>query len=297
MTRGLPASGKTSWATSQIAAAEPGTLVRLNRDELRALMHGGFYGSYTTEEQVTKVQHGGVESLLRAGVSVIVDDTNLRAKYVRNFAAIAWRCGADFAVQDFTHVELRVCVARDSERDASVGREVIEGMHRKFLAGRTLPLPIPEKPVDATGAPYKADPRLPSAVMVDIDGTVALHHDVRDPYDTSRYHLDRPNRAVIEVVRALYLSGRHLVFCSGRDERFRQVTEEWLRRRIPAPFADLHMRPANDTRRDDVVKLELFDKHIRHNWNVRCVLDDRDRVVNAWRSIGLTVLQVADGDF
>jgi hypothetical protein len=30
---------------------------------------------------------------------------------------------------------------------------------------------------------------------------------------------------------------------------------------------------------------------------VTCVLDDRDQVVNAWRALGLTVLQVADGDF
>lgn len=297
VTRGLPGCGKSTWARAEIAAAAPGSLVRLNRDDLRSLMHDGVYGGYTTEEQVSKVQHGGAESLLRSGVSVIVDDTNLRAKYLRNLANIAWRCGADFVVKDFTDVELRVCIARDSEREKSVGRAVIEEMHRKFLAGRALPLSIPEKPVDAVGIRYDADPRTPDAVMVDIDGTVALHHGVRDPYDTSRYHLDAVNRPVMGVVRALYMAGRRLVFCSGRDERFRDVTEEWLSLNLQVPFEALHMRPAKDTRRDDVVKLELFDKHIRHNWNILCVLDDRDRVVRMWRSLGLTVLQVNDGDF
>jgi hypothetical protein len=45
------------------------------------------------------------------------------------------------------------------------------------------------------------------------------------------------------------------------------------------------------------VKLELFDENIRGVWNVKRVYDDRNRVVAAWRSIGLTVLQVADGNF
>ncbi|WP_456064519.1 phosphatase domain-containing protein [Hamadaea tsunoensis] len=50
-------------------------------------------------------------------------------------------------------------------------------------------------------------------------------------------------------------------------------------------------------RNDALVKLDLFDKHIRHRYRVEYVLDDRDRVVNAWRSIGLTVFQVAEGSF
>jgi hypothetical protein len=60
---------------------------------------------------------------------------------------------------------------------------------------------------------------------------------------------------------------------------------------------ELHMRPAGDVRNDAIVKLELFDQHVRDRYRVAYVLDDRDRVVRAWRSIGLTVLQVADGDF
>ena len=39
--------------------------------------------------------------------------------------------------------------------------------------------------------------------------------------------------------------------------------------------------------------LELTDG----NYNVKFVLDDRNRVVEMWRSLGLTCLQVADGDF
>ncbi|SFT86137.1 hypothetical protein SAMN04487904_11130 [Actinopolyspora lacussalsi subsp. righensis] len=46
-----------------------------------------------------------------------------------------------------------------------------------------------------------------------------------------------------------------------------------------------------------MVKLELFDRHIRDGYRVCCVLDDRAHVVEAWRSIGLTCLQAAEGNF
>ena len=72
ITRGLPGSGKTTWAKAQ-----PGT-VRVNRDELRRMMHGGHTGEGWAERQITVAQRAQIEALLRAGVSVICDDTNLR---------------------------------------------------------------------------------------------------------------------------------------------------------------------------------------------------------------------------
>lgn len=46
------------------------------------------------------------------------------------------------------------------------------------------------------------------------------------------------------------------------------------------------------------VKKELFDRYVRDKYNIRFVLDDRDRVVKMWRNeIGLKVLQVAEGAF
>lgn len=296
-TRGLPASGKTTYARHRLETATPGELVRLNRDDIRAMIHGKGHYIHTTEQQVSTVQHGSIERMLRAGVSVIVDDTNLRAKNLRTLAEIAWKVGADFEVQDFTDVPLMECLARNAKRTVGqVPDEVILKMHQKFLAGVKLPLPVPQRPEVAAGERYIPDLNQPRAVMVDIDGTVAIHGD-RDPYDTTRYHEDTPNTAVIAAVRAMYDTGHEVVFCSGRDEEFRDVTEKWLMQHVQVSFRALYMRPPGDRRRDDIVKLELFDTHIRDSWNVTCVFDDRDRVVEAWRSIGLTVLQVAPGAF
>ncbi len=299
-TRGLPGSGKSTWTVQQLDSSAPGTLARCNRDSYRLMLHGRpRHGDQVCEDQVTIAQHAAIERLLRAGVDVIVDDTNLRQRNLRNLAELAWRTGADFAVQDFTNVPLEECIRRDASRDghACVGEEVVRALHRKFLAGRALPLPVPAADEAVIGRPYVPDLRLPAAVMVDIDGTVALHDGVRDPYDASLYHLDLPNEPVITAVNAMFLTGHEVVFCSGRDETYRDVTEEWLDKHINIPRAGLFMRKAGDVRRDDVIKQELFDAHIRDHFQVTCVFDDRDRVVQAWRGIGLTVLQVADGAF
>jgi len=42
---------------------------------------------------------------------------------------------------------------------------------------------------------------------------------------------------------------------------------------------------------------EIFDNHIAPKYNISYVLDDRDRVVDMWRSLGLTCFQVDWGNF
>jgi predicted kinase len=298
--RGLPASGKTTWAREMLDGPPLGSIVRLNRDELRAMMLPTEYRTpkADAETQVSKVQHGPIEALLRADVDVIVDDTNLRIKFVRNLMQLAARAGAHSEVVDtFLDVDVDTCIQRDAARPAPVGEEVIRGMHTKFLSGgRSLRIPALDAPV--SGKPYIPVPDAPRAIVVDIDGTVALHGD-RNPYDTSRYDEDQPNPAVIETVGMAAAAGYALIFCSGRSAEFRDVTERWIERVLSLPFGSyaLFMRPAGDTRNDAIIKLELFDQYIRNSHDVRWVLDDRDRVVEAWRSIGLTVYQVAPGDF
>lgn len=289
ITRGLSGSGKTTWAQSQ-----PG--IRVNRDDIRMQLFGRFYTfDYASETTVSRLQQQAVESLIRTGLDVIVDDTNLRLKYARAWATMAARLDAEFICVDFD-VDIETCISRDAARvHHSVGEAVIRGMATRY--GPLSRIPIPEAfPVSVpTVEPYVPAPCTPPAVMVDIDGTLALHGD-RDPYDTSRYMGDTVNESVARLVQILDVAGYVIILCSGRSEDFRDVTEAWLTHENVS-YDLLLMRPSGDNRRDDIIKLELFDNHIRTQYNVLAVLDDRDRVVAAWRSIGLTVLQVAPGDF
>ena len=48
---------------------------------------------------------------------------------------------------------------------------------------------------------------------------------------------------------------------------------------------------------DKIVKECLYRTHVEPRFNVKFVLDDRNRVVDMWRSLGLKCLQVAEGNF
>ena len=76
----------------------------------------------------------------------------------------------------------------------------------------------------------------------------------------------------------------------------RAETEKWLEDK-EVEYVALFMRPEGDHRKDNIVKEEIFNNHIRNKYNVIFVLDDRNQVVEMWRSLGLKCLQVADGDF
>jgi predicted kinase len=289
ITRGLPGSGKTTWAKAQPNA------VRVNRDELRRMLHGGHTGEGWAEKQVTIAQRAQIDALLRAGVNVICDDTNLRAKTVRELAELALMAGAEVTLEDFTSVPPEVCVERDATRPEGeqVGPEVILRMHARYLAGGKGRIELPRA---VKVEKYEPSMDLPPAILVDLDGTVAIMGK-RSPYDASMVHLDTPNAPVIEAVRAMHAAGHTIIYCSGRTDDYRPLTENWLAEHVGVPYAELYMRRAGDIRRDAVVKREIFENEIRHKWRIIAVFDDRNQVVRMWRELGLTVFQVAEGAF
>jgi predicted kinase len=299
ITRGLPGSGKTTFARAWVSDDREHR-ARVNRDDLRLMLDDGQFVKGVTEPRVLAARDAAILSLLGKGVSVICDDTNLPQRTARDLAKLAKRAGAEFAVTDLTFISLDVCLDRNAARTDKppVPREAIRDMHARYLAGRACPLPLPDETAADAETPerYEPKPGTPKALLVDIDGTVALMA-ARSPFDESRVHEDAPNLPVIAAVRALAAAGNRIVFVSGRTDACRAATEAWLREHVGCEFDGPFMRPAGDMRKDSIVKLELFDVHVRERYDVACVIDDRDQVVRMWRSLGLTVLQCADGNF
>ncbi len=286
-TRGLPGSGKSTWAEKYVLEHEAGTVVRVNRDSLRDMLHAGRWKGNKTEGITKLVRDQVICAALRQGKTVIVDDTNLSEKTMGDLYALTtivefYPC--EFRIQDFTDVPLETCIKRDLQRPKSVGERVIRGMYREFLA------PKPEV--------YEPDPSLPHVIICDIDGTLAIKGD-RDIYDYSKVGLDTPNTPIVRLVQSLG-ENTDVVFTSGRDDACHAQTCAWIAEHLGYAYPeniDLYMRATGDKRKDAIVKRELFDKHIRDKFQVDYVIDDRNSVVEMWRSLGLPVLQVADGDF
>lgn len=291
--RGLPASGKTTLAKAWVAE-DTANRARVNKDDLRRLMHDGVYLGRDTENTINMIRDTMIRKLLRKGISVVNDDTNLPQSVARDLARIGREAGATIKVVDMTNVSAEVCVERDKNREHGVGEEVIRRMADK-LAGKKYPLPLPEDPETGPAfEPYVPDEDLPKAWIVDIDGTLALNRGTRSPYDWHRVGEDFLNVPVYTVARGLEMVGIKVILASGRDEVCRPETEEWLKVHA-ALISDspLHMRPQGDTRKDSIVKREILDE-IAQEYRVIGVLDDRPSVSRMWREIGLPVLQVGD---
>jgi predicted kinase len=141
---GLPASGKTYWATQQLyqafAQGHRGKLWRTNRDDYRRMMLDAIYGRPPIpeiEDVITTLQYQQMHMLLSGGVHVICDDTNLNPIYLERLLKVATNAGAIPLAQDFTRVPLEICIQRDYWRDTGgsyVGETVIRKMHERFIA-------------------------------------------------------------------------------------------------------------------------------------------------------------------
>ncbi|MFI1396217.1 AAA family ATPase [Streptomyces sp. NPDC020681] len=296
---GLPASGKTT-AARKLQAESEGRIRRVNLDDLRAMLdipapeRGR---SHAHEQTVLAVQDAAVRAAVDGGFDVVVDNTHLTPHIPKRLkAAVAGL--ATFVVHDFTDVPVEECIRRDAGRPRAVGEEIIRILadkHAKSTRGgwRLTDTWLNDEPAVE---PYVADPALPAAVMCDIDGTLAIRG-ARGPYDFTRCGEDLLNVSVRQALRSFQRADSDvIVLLSGRGEEHRPQTEAWLERH-EVPYDELWMRAAGDGRRDDVVKAELFDAHVRHRYAVRVSLDDRDRVVAVWRRMGLPTWQVNYGNF
>ena len=296
ITRGLPGAGKTTYAKALVADA-PDTWARVNRDDTRDMLYGRRAGlTWEQEQHVTTIVHTLAKTLLGRGMSVIADDMNLRPRYVREWRKVAAAAGAEFTVVEFPSGSLEEAIRGDAARAHAVGEDAVRSLWSKFTRGGQL-LPVPEETEPPPLTHYTPRVGTPPTVLVDVDGTVARMAG-RGPYDLHRVHEDTPITPIIDLVDDLRVAGYSIVFLSGREDTCREATEAWLvKHHVRVPGEPVYMRPEGDRRRDSIVKAELFDAHVRADHDVRYVLDDRDQVVKMWRSLGLTCLQVAEGNF
>lgn len=146
------------------------------------------------------------------------------------------------------------------------------------------------------------------SIIVDIDNTIAKMSPERKEFITQQrkdydsfYKMcfeDEPIGDVINIVGQLHFMGNNVVFCTGRREEVRSITEAWLNRHLP--FLNeftLLMRPNGNRKCDSIVKPKLVEDHGLTPENVLCILEDRNRVVDKWRELGFRCLQVAEGEY
>jgi len=119
MCRGLPASGKTTWALDEWSKNP--AIVVIDSDVIRQKM-GGY--NETIEDLVQLEKFNRIKEALKRGKIVISADPNLLPMYESKLRSIAKQCKATFEIHSFdTPVE--ECIRRDALRKNPVGKEAI----------------------------------------------------------------------------------------------------------------------------------------------------------------------------
>lgn len=141
-------------------------------------------------------------------------------------------------------------------------------------------------------------------IVFDLDGTLAnidhrLHH-VRGPGPKNwpEFHAacvqDVAITPMVQLFKSLDYQNHRISIWTGRPESHREETVDWLRLHNMHPSNGLFMRKAGDYRPDTEVKLEWYTAA---SMKPQLVFEDRTRMVELWRSLGVVCCQVAPGDF
>lgn len=143
-------------------------------------------------------------------------------------------------------------------------------------------------------------------VLFDIDGTIAKidhrrHLVMKEKPDWNAFNSlmgdDTPNTGVVSLYKSLWFSHHYeLILVTGRNERFRKLTEQWLSWN-EIPFSRILMRADRDLRADHIIKEEVLDQLLEEGKEIEFTVDDRQQVVDMWRRRGITCFQCAVGNF
>lgn len=154
------------------------------------------------------------------------------------------------------------------------------------------------------------------AAIIDIDGTLAdvrhrQHHVSGSNPDWKAFFdampNDPPREAVVALVDMLALGIQfrppmQLFICSGRPETHRKQTEKWLAKHCSGLWVMtgsefLLMRPEGNYEADYKIKAEMLAGIQGQGYEVQFVIDDRQSVVDMWRSHGIVCFQCDDGNW
>jgi hypothetical protein len=136
-------------------------------------------------------------------------------------------------------------------------------------------------------------------VVVDLDGTLAnidhrTHLVKKEKPEWDAFYAacdkDTPNDWCVNLINALLVDTYRVVIVSARRRDTMDKTQRWLKEVFPLRLPGLVLlRKDNDHSEDTELKREWLRTYGREK--ILFVVDDRQKVVDMWRSEGLVCLQ------
>lgn len=133
--RGLPASGKTTWAKEWVME-DSEHRVRINLDDIRSML--GKYWVPAREPVVSAIQQEAILAAMNFCIDIVIDNTNLNRKVVDAYVKVAKKFKYTVEYEDFFNVSLGECLRRNVIRNASLPKDaqiadtVIINMYERY---------------------------------------------------------------------------------------------------------------------------------------------------------------------
>lgn len=279
-------------------------------------------GKYCFDVEKLPLAHGECfekfKKCVREGKNVIIDNTNLKFEDIQKYVdyliinnnVSKFIYSVDILEVKFNSIEKAIQHRSNREDGKNIPAERMYAMEKAFKKINAMSLFVStyKNKIDFIFERrnqsnnffenfYYDDPEKHPAIICDLDGTLALHKmmdgtSLRSPYDAAKSANDIINVAVARTLNALNCAGYHILFVTGREEKHREPTMEFIERvceKYSLISHELIMRDSGDNRSDAIVKNEIYCRYIEPHYNVLAVFDDRPRVVSMWRSLGLMV--------
>ena len=142
-------------------------------------------------------------------------------------------------------------------------------------------------------------------IIFDVDGTLMdiehrRHFVTQRPKDFDAFRAatkdDTPKHEIFSIAKAMKAAGHRIIISSGRNKAQMDITVEQISSQ-GLEFDAIFMRSNSDFRPDFEVKEGMLVKMKDQGFDPIMAFDDRQQVVDMWRRQGITVMQVAEGDF
>lgn len=146
----------------------------------------------------------------------------------------------------------------------------------------------------------------PTAVIVDVDGTLCDITGVLRYLDGTEYGFDKrgrpiknfdkfheaaifcpPNQQALDYCAQAHADGHALVVVTARMEQHRYATTQWLHNTLdPYPWKGPMMRREGDYRPDTEIKYDIF-MQLQQHVDIVGAIDDNPNIIDLWRSLDI----------
>jgi len=127
-----------------------------------------------------------------------------------------------------------------------------------------------------------------------------LHHVRTKPKNFELFHSEAtycpPHQEALDYAEDHFHKGYKLIVVTARMQSWHHPTLLWLQQHLKVPFDGPFMRADGDFRQDVQVKREIYN-YLTLSYDIRGAIDDSPQVIELWKSLGLSVVEMERVDW